>query len=207
MTVDYGAPSARPPALNEVRRKDREVTDDAWIAGMLRRAPMACLATVRDGQPFVNSNTFVYDEAAHAILMHTSFRGRTRDNVDRDERVCLTVTEMGRMLPAPRAFNMSVEYSGVVVFGRARIIDDPHEKSAALLQLIAKYYPHLAPETDYALPDDKELALTAVYRIEIDSWSGKKKEVEPDFPGAFTYPHATHVRSSPSPLRGEGAGG
>jgi len=28
---------------------------------------------------------------------------------------------------------------------------------------------------------------TAVYRIAIDSWSGKKKEAAPDFPGAYDY--------------------
>ncbi len=26
---------------------------------------------------------------------------------------------------------------------------------------------------------------TAVYRIDIDAWSGKEKSVEPDFPGAY----------------------
>ena len=33
----------------------------------------------------------------------------------------------------------------------------------------------------------EELARTSVYRIEIKSWSGKKKAVEADFPGAFLY--------------------
>ena len=95
---------------NAVRRKDREVADDAWIHDLLHRTPMGVLATVHDGQPFVNSNTFAYDEAEHAIYMHTHRTGRTASNVGGDERVCFTVTEMGRLLPAPRAFNMSVEY-------------------------------------------------------------------------------------------------
>jgi nitroimidazol reductase NimA-like FMN-containing flavoprotein (pyridoxamine 5'-phosphate oxidase superfamily) len=184
MTVDY---ALRSPS--EVRRKDREVADEAWIVEMLRRAPMACVATVDEGQPFVNSNTFVYAENEHAIYMHTSAHGRTRSNIGGDDRVCLTVTEMGRLLPAPRAFSMSVEYASVVAFGRARMVEDAGEKSAALLRLIAKYYPHLSPAADYASPDEKELALTAVYRIDIESWSGKMKQVEPDFPGAFTYPY------------------
>ena len=39
--------------LAEVRRRDRAVTDDGWIRGLLHRAPFGTLATVRDGQPFV----------------------------------------------------------------------------------------------------------------------------------------------------------
>lgn len=170
-----------------VRRKERAVDDDAWIIDLLRRAPMAQLATVYDGQPFINSNLFVYDETRHAVYMHTAGKGRTRSNVDADERVCLSISEMGRLLPAPRAFNMSVEYGGVVIFGGGRALEDAAEKEYGLMLLVRRYYPHLEPGSDYALPDAGELGLTSVYRIEIDEWSGKRKQVEPDFPGAFMH--------------------
>ena len=153
---------------NAVRRKDREVADDAWIHDLLHRTPMGVLATVHDGQPFVNSNTFAYDEAEHAIYMHTHRTGRTASNVGGDERVCFTVTEMGRLLPAPRAFNMSVEYEGVVVFGAARLVLDEAEKARCLQQVVDKYFGHLRPGDDYAPPSVEELALTSVYRIAIE---------------------------------------
>ena len=35
---------------------------------------------------------------------------------------------------------------------------------------------------------DDELMRTAVYRIDIEAWSGKQKEVAEDFPGAFDFP-------------------
>ncbi len=170
-----------------VRRKDRAVDDDAWIIELLRRAPMAQLATVYDGQPFINSNLFVYDESQHAVYMHTAGKGRTRSNVDADERVCLSVSEMGRLLPAPRAFNMSVEYNGVVIFGRGRAVEAAAEKEYGLMLLIRRYFPHLTPDTDYELPDAAELGLTSVYRIDVDEWSGKRKYVEPDYRGAFRH--------------------
>lgn len=174
-------------SLTDVRRKDRQVDDDAFATALLHRAPMAVMATVSDGQPFVNSNIFVYDEARHAILMHSSHVGRTASNVAAEEAVCFTVTEMGRLLPSDRAFNMSVEYNAVVVFGRARLLQDEDGKRAALDLLVRKYFPHLAPGDEYALPDERELQLTAVYHIAIDAWSAKQKKVEDDFPGAFQY--------------------
>jgi nitroimidazol reductase NimA-like FMN-containing flavoprotein (pyridoxamine 5'-phosphate oxidase superfamily) len=180
MVREYTAPT-------DMRRKDRGIDDDAWIRALLERAPMGTLATVRDGQPFINTNTFVYDAEQHAIFMHTARTGRTPENVAEDERICFTVTEMGRMLPAPRAFNMSIEYNSVVVFGRARIISDPAEKDVVLRALVDKYFHHLRIGEDYEPADDGELALTAVYRIEIDAWTGKQKRVEDDYPGAFTY--------------------
>ncbi len=66
--------------INQVHRKDRAVDDDAWITAMLGRAAVGTLATVSDGQPFINSNLFVYDEGEGVIYMHTARVGRTRAN-------------------------------------------------------------------------------------------------------------------------------
>jgi hypothetical protein len=182
MAIDY---AARPP--HEVRRKDRAVEDAAWIRAMLHRIPFGTLATVHDGQPFINTNLFVFDEAANVIYLHTANMGRTRANVEAEERVCFSVSEMGRLLPADTALEFSVEYAGVVVFGRAVIIADPGEAQHALQLLLDKYFAHLRPGRDYRSITPEEIARTAVYRISIEHWSGKKKEVGADFPGAFLY--------------------
>lgn len=176
--------------LTQVRRRDRAVTDDDWIRALLRRVPFGTLATVHDGQPFLNTNTFFYDEAADAIYLHTARTGRTRANVEGEARVCFGVSEMGRLLPAPIALEFSVEYAGVVVFGRAAVVTDEAEAHRALQNLLDKYFPHLAPGRDYRPATAEELARTSVYRVSIDDWSGKQKAMPADFPGAFRYGEA-----------------
>ena len=161
--------------------------DEGWIRAFLHRAPVGALATIHDGQPFINANLFVYDEAAHAIYIHTAQVGRTRANVEQEERVCFSINEMGRLLPADEALEFSVEYAGVVVFGRAQIIEDTTQARHALQLLLDKYAPHLKPGRDYRPTTDDELAQTTVYHIHIDHWSGKRKQAAPDFPGAFHY--------------------
>lgn len=172
---------------NEVRRADRAMTDDAWIVELLTRAAIGNLATVYESQPFINNNLFVYDQAAHRIYMHTARLGRTRSNIDAHEAVCFSVSEMGRLLPADTALEMSVEYNGVVIFGRGHVLTEPEQQVHALRLLLEKYFKHLRYSQDYRpiMPD--ELARTAVYAIEIDSWSGKRKKAPEDFPGAFLY--------------------
>jgi hypothetical protein len=182
MARDYAA-----QAPTDMRRSDRAVEDESWIVEMLARVAVGTLATVCDGQPFINSNLFVYDAAVHAIYMHTARVGRTRANVDLAERVCFSINEMGRLLPADEALEFSVEYSGVVVFGRATIVEDATEATHALQLLLDKYFPHLKPGEHYRPTTHDELARTSVYRITVESWSGKRKAVEDDFPGAFFY--------------------
>jgi uncharacterized protein len=168
------------------RRADRAVDDESWIVAMLERAPYGCLATEYEGQPFINTNLFVYDRTAHAIYLHTARKGRTRTNVEQNGRVCFSVSEMGRLLPADVALEFSVEYRGVVVFGQATIVGDAAEATTALQLLLDKYFGHLQPGQDYRPPVPDELKRTSVIRLSIDSWSGKKKEVEA-FPGAFFF--------------------
>ena len=180
--------------LTATRRPDRAVTDEAWLKDFLRRAGFGTLATVRDGQPFANINLFVYDEAAHAIYLHTAAQGRTRANLEQDERVCFSVGEMGRLLPADTALEFSVEYASVVVFGRGAVVPDKEEARRALQLLLDKYAPHLRPGRDYRAITDEELARTAVYRVRIVEWSGKRKQERPDFPGAFVYDPGSALR-------------
>jgi uncharacterized protein len=173
--------------LAQARRRDRAVNDESWLREFLRRAAYGTLATVHDGQPFLNMNIFAYDEARHAIYVHTAKTGRTRSNVEADARVCFGVSSMGRLLPASTALEFSVEYAGVTVFGRASVVTDDTEARDGLQQLLDRYAPHLRPERDYRPITAEELARTAVYRIDIDEWGGKQKVAPADFPGAFLY--------------------
>ena len=172
---------------SSLRRRDRG-KDDAWVAAFLKRAAYGFLATVGEGgQPFLNSNLFVFDDAGggRRIYLHTHRTGRTRDNLEAGEKVAFSAVAMGRLLPAPEALEFSVEYAGVVAFGVGRIVEDREEARTALQMLLDKYAPHLRPGVDYRPTTDDELRRTAVYRIDIDAWSGKQKEVAEDFPGAF----------------------
>ncbi len=185
MSKDY----ATMPAT-AVRRNDRAVDDESWIVDFLKRAPVGTLATVHENQPFINSNLFVYDETAHCIYMHTARVGRTRANIEQNNKVCFSIMEMGRLLPAEEALEFSVEYSGVVAFGEISIVDEPKAALGALQLLMDKYAAHLKPGVDYRPPVDAELPRTSVFRIDIREWSGKKKEVAEDFPGAYLYHYA-----------------
>jgi nitroimidazol reductase NimA-like FMN-containing flavoprotein (pyridoxamine 5'-phosphate oxidase superfamily) len=183
--------------LNEPRRRDR-ARDETWIRTFLREAGFGFLATVRDGQPFLNSNLFVYAEKEGAIYLHTARAGRTRTNLDEESPVCFSAGAMGRLLPAGTALEFSVEYASVVVFGKGRVVTDPAEAEAALQLLLNKYAPHLRAGRDYRPITPGELERTTVYRVDIESWSGKMKKVEGDAPGAFRFPEPDRFPPAPS---------
>jgi nitroimidazol reductase NimA-like FMN-containing flavoprotein (pyridoxamine 5'-phosphate oxidase superfamily) len=172
--------------LDELRRRDK-ARDDAWIRAFLHSGAWGALATVSDGQPFINTNLYVFDEGANVIYLHTARTGRTRANVEQGGPACFSVAEMGRILPDEIALEFSVEYAGVTVFGRAAVVEDDGEKARALQLLLDKYAPNLKPDRDYRPANQKELDRTSVFRLEIESWSGKANVKPADFSGAFSY--------------------
>lgn len=174
-------------SLSRIRRPDRAVEDQAWIRSLLARAAVGTLATAWGDQPAINSNLFVYEAASNSIYLHTARKGRTRSNIELNEHVCFGVHEMGRILPADQALEFSVEYAGVVVFGRGSVVTDAVEAERALQLLLDKYAPHLRPGRDYRAITPDEIRATSVYRISIEEWSGKTKQAPADFPGAFQY--------------------
>ncbi len=173
-----------PPCM---RRADREVSDDKWIRKFLTIAPLGIMATALESQPFVTHNTFYYDEDSNAIYMHTAKNGHLRSVIEKNPRVCFTVAEMGRLLPADTAREMSVEYSSVIVYGKASVLSDMRLAIDKMSRYIKKHFPHLESGKDYHPITEKEIREITVFRIEIESWTAKKKEAEPDFPGAFCF--------------------
>ena len=160
-----------------IRRKDRAMPEEG-IRALLVRAPFGFTATSVDDQPFLHSSLFWFDEANRRIYIHTAAEGRTRSNLLRNPRVCFSVAEMGRLLPADTALEFSNEYTGAVVFGRARLAETENEKRRALQALLDKYFPDLRPGVDYRPITEKEMAITSVIAIEIDGWSGKQKQAK-----------------------------
>lgn len=181
--------------LAQVRRKDRSKEQEDWIKDYLRTAAFATISLSWEGQPFSNSNIFVYDSAKNVIYFHTAREGRTRDIIKSNPRVCFSVNQMGRLLPAPVALEFSVEYSGVSAFGKVQIIEDEAEATKGLQLLLDKYFPHLKPTRDYRPITPEELKRTSVFRIHLEEWVGKEKKVELEFPGAFYYPEIPELLS------------
>lgn len=168
-----------PQTLTTIRRKDRRITNTVELHALLAHADIGYLATVAEKQPYVTPYTFWFD--GHHIYFHGAKKGRVKENMVQNPRVCFTVAERGRYLPDKHAMNFSVEYASVMVFGAVRTVETDAEKIYALNGMLEKYFPHLKAGTDYRAIVQTELLPTAVFAINIDAMSGKRKAA-PDHP-------------------------
>ena len=160
-----------PAAFQRLPEYKRE---DAWIRSFLHGAKVGHIAYTWDNQPFLNPSTFWFDEENHQIIFHSNIAGRVRSSIEKNPKVCLEVSELGKLLPSNVALEFSLQYRSVIVFGTARILTDPDESRRVLYQLIHKYFPAMTAGKEYREITDKELRSTSVYAIRIESWSGKE---------------------------------
>ena len=162
---------ASPTAFQRLPEYQR---DEEWIRAFLREARIGHIASIRDGQPFVNPTTFWFDEQHHQIIFHSNLAGRIRSNIESNPRVCFETSALGKMLPANVALEFSLQFRSVTAFGTARLISEPEEARRVLYGLISKYFPTMTAGKEFREITDKELKRTSIYAIQIEEWSGKE---------------------------------
>lgn len=171
-------------------RRSSLSTSEMEIVKFLREAPVGHVATVEDGQPFVTPTSFWYDPTTHAVYLHSARVGRLQSNVAAGTPVCFESSLFGEFLPSNVALEFSVQYESVVAFGCISSVEEAAEKRRALYGLIEKYFPGLEASRDYRPITNVELRRTAVYRIDVEEWSGKRNwpdiaERDPDWTPDF----------------------
>jgi nitroimidazol reductase NimA-like FMN-containing flavoprotein (pyridoxamine 5'-phosphate oxidase superfamily) len=160
------------------QRRPHLTKDDAWIKSFLQQGQIGHIATSVNDQSFINPTTFWYDEEHHQIVFHSHIVGRVRSNIESNPNVSMEVSELGRMLPSNVAIEFSLQFRSVVVFGNARVVDDPEEAKKLLYGLISKYFPSMTAGKEYREITAKELTATSIYAIQIEEWSGKENWAE-----------------------------
>ncbi|MBI3176287.1 MAG: pyridoxamine 5'-phosphate oxidase family protein [Chloroflexi bacterium] len=156
------------------QRRPHLTRDEAWIRAYLKEAQVGHIATSDGGQPFITPSTFWFDEDHHQIVFHSNIAGRVRSNIEANPKVCLEVSELGKLLPSNVALEFSLQYRSVMVYGTARLVTNPDEAKRLLYGLITKCFPKMQVGREYREITDKELRATSVYIIAIESWSGKE---------------------------------
>ena len=130
---------------------------------------------VADGQPFVIPTGYArFDDK---LFIHGSQASRMLRTLEKGIDLCVTVTLIDGLVLARSAFHHSMNYRSVVVFGRAKVVDDREEKLAALLVLSE----HMIPGrwADVRGPSESELQQTTVLSLPLAEASAKVRTGPP----------------------------
>jgi nitroimidazol reductase NimA-like FMN-containing flavoprotein (pyridoxamine 5'-phosphate oxidase superfamily) len=143
--------------------------DRETIYRILDEALICHVGFVESGQPFVIPINFA--RLRDTIVLHGAKASRLLKHIAAGHPVCVEATVVDSLVLARSVFHHSVNYRSVILFGAGRLVEDEHEKLAALEAVTE----HLIPGRwrEARRPNEKELNATSVVSIAIDEASAK----------------------------------
>ena len=158
------------------RHADREIHERNDIERLLDTQYVAHVGFIDPdaNSPFVIPMGFARDN--NRILIHGSTGSRIMMAIAQGIDLCVTVTQLNAIVVARSAFNSSMNYESVMIFGQARVLSDD-EKNIALERITEKLIPGL---WSYGRPmTKKESAATLIVELSLDKLSAKARTGEP----------------------------
>ncbi len=175
------------------RNRERASYDRELVHSILDEDYLCHLGFVRDGAPVVLPTLYV--RIGERVYLHGSTGSRPLREAGKQDQglpVCLTVTRLDGLVLARSAFHHSINYRSVVVHGVAQQVPDGEEMTAALDALVDNVVPGRSDDSRRA--DAKELAATAVLRLDLEEVSAKVRQGGPaDDPEDMELPHWSGV--------------
>lgn len=126
--------------MRQMRRFKQALTPEE-CAAVLDRGTSGVLAVIGDGGcPYAVPLSYVRMDGK--LYFHFAMAGHKLDAIRADSRVSFCVIDQDRIVPE----EYTTYFRSVIVFGTARVVDDPDEKRRSIDALCAKYRPGFEAE-------------------------------------------------------------
>ena len=155
---------------NKLRQiRENAAYDKKTVHEVLDAGVLAHVAFVQEGAPVVVP--MLYGRDGETIFLHGARKARIIRLLEETEQASLNVTIIDALVLARSAFNSSMNYRSVTVFGTPTLIDDWDAKLHAMHVITEATMP--GRWDDLRAPNDKEIKMTGIISLSIDSASAK----------------------------------
>ena len=153
--------------FREVSRDKRQILDRAKCDEILNKATSGVLNVLGDDDyPYGVPMSFAYRD--NKLFFHCMSTGHKVDAIKNHAKVSFTIIETDNVIPE----EYTSYFRSVIVFGKARMVEDSEEKIKLHEYLVEKYSPdHM--EGCYEIFKDR-IAWMGAFIVEIDHVSGKE---------------------------------
>ena len=154
------------------RHDDRQLFDREAVNELLDSEYVAHVGFIDadNNEPFVIPMAFARDN--DRILLHGSTGSRLMMQLAKGAQMCVTVTKLNALIVAKSAFNSSMNYESVMIFGVGKRLEDS-EKLEAMDRVTDALVPGMV---GYARPTTtKEAAGTMIIELPIEKYSLKSR--------------------------------
>jgi uncharacterized protein len=173
-----------------MRRKDREIIDPAAILAIIEAADSCRLGLIDSSGPqplpYVVALNYGYEPAGENGLggtfwFHGARQGRKLELIRCNPQACVQLDAEHEPVKNALGCGWGMKYASVVATGQARIVEELTERQRGLDYLMAHYLRLWGPPdgidatTTTPPHEERVLATTAVFRVDVEGLSAKRK--------------------------------
>lgn len=157
----------------DMRRKDREITEAAEIKRILEACKVCRLGFAGEGGVYIVPMNFgyCYEEERLVLYFHGAKEGRKMDLVRKEPSVGIEMDCGHELVEGKLACQYSYHYTSIIGKGKAAEVVEPEEKLKAL-GLIMKH--QTGKEFDEFETNPKLEKAVAIIRVEVEDYSCKQ---------------------------------
>ena len=153
--------------FREMRRK-RQQLSQAECVEILKKNTSGVLAVYGDGgYPYAVPLSYVYEGGV--LYIHCAKTGHKIDAIKACDKVSFCVIDQDLVVPE----TYTTHFRSVILFGRARILDEEQEIRNAIEQLAIKYHP-TGSQASRDAEIEKSYKAMCMVKIEIEHMTGKE---------------------------------
>ena len=154
--------------FRQMRRKGQQLSQEECIA-VLNRGTNGVLAVVGDeGYPYGVPLSYVYVAGEDKLFFHCAKKGHKLDAIAQCDKASFCVVDKDQIMPEA----YTTYFRSVILFGRAKVIEDEMQMRGAMSILAAKYRPEYESERAEAI--DKEFPALCLIEFNIEHMTGKE---------------------------------
>ena len=157
-----------------MRRKEREITGIDEKLKIIDQCKVCRLGMSDNGQPYIVPLSFGwrFEDNKLTLYFHSANEGKKIDILKTNKRVCFEIDTDFRLIEGSEACNYSCAYASIIGSGSIEFITNPEEKITGLNSLM-KHQTGKDIEHHYS---EEALATVTVYKMNVEEFSGKKRE-------------------------------
>lgn len=172
MTTSY--PQTKRNTVRQLREKG--AYDRGTVHRILDAGLVAHVAFIQDGGPVVVP--MIYGREGETLFLHGARKARVIRMLEKTDTACVNVTLLDAIVFARSAFNSSMNYRSVTLFGRPELVEGSADKLHAMKVISEHTMPGRWDEL--RAPHEREVKMTGVIALEIDSASAKISDKMPE---------------------------
>ncbi|MDF2676271.1 MAG: putative flavin-nucleotide-binding protein [Bacillota bacterium] len=151
--------------FREMRRKNQLLQNEKTIE-ILKKCSSGILGVIGDdGYPYTVPVSYIYNDGK--LYFHCANKGHKLDSIKRNDKVTFCVVEKDDVIQE----TFTTHFSSVIVFGKARILDDDSEKLNVLKYLVEKYSPDFIEESKKSI--ERSWNNVSLVEVKIEHMTGK----------------------------------